>query len=101
MYNDGMSLTAPLHPVLATGTLDIGIVPTMPEYTVAQAAKFLNMSEGCVDDLLNIGVMEYRQDGNKRWIQQDSLFEYESDYRKGRKAMAEITRMAQEMGLYD
>ena len=97
-----MTLTAlPFHSFPATDEPSVILFPAQPECTVAQAADILGMSEGCVNELLDDDVIEYRQNGDKRMIQRDSLLEFSEDYREGREVMTEITRMAQEMGLYD
>ena len=95
------TIVAPSHSFLATGKRDSDLFPVISEYTVAQAAQILDMSEGCVEELLDDNVIEYRQNGDERFVQRDSLLEFNADYQEGREAMAEITRMAQEMGLYD
>ena len=97
-----MTLTVlPSHPFLATSEPDIDLFPTMSECTVAQAAQILDMSEGCVEELLDDNVIEYRQIGDERLVQRDSLQEFNTDYREGLKVLAEITLEWQEMGLYD
>jgi len=97
-----MTLTAlPSHPFLATSKPDIDLFPVSSECTVAQAAKILDMSEGCVNELLDDSVIAYRQIGDERLVQRDSLQEFESRYRRRLKALAEITREWQEMGLYE
>ena len=96
-----MSLTAPLSSVLATGAMDIGMVPTMSEYTVAQAAKCLRMSEHHLNNLLNAGYIAFRQENGERLVQLDSMLEYEQWIERRHEAFNEFIRMNQEMGLYD
>ena len=96
-----MSLTAPLPSVLTTGALDIGIVPTVSEYTVAQAAEFLNMSERHLNDLLNAGYISSRQENGERLVPLDSMLEYEQWIERRHEACDELMRMFQEMGLSD
>jgi len=97
-----MSLAiTPSSPFLTTGEQDVGLFPTASEYTVAQAAKFLNMSEECVSELLRDEIITSRLVNGERLVQWDSLQEFEAEYREGREFMAEITQWAQEMGLYD
>ena len=96
-----MSLTiAPSSPFLATGD-SAAFVHAPAEYTVAQAAEFLDVSEDCVDGLLDLGVLEYRQDGGHRLINRDELFGYAQRWARRRAALDEMVRMNQEMGLYD
>jgi len=71
------------------------------ELTVAQAAALIDMSEDCVDSLLNINVLKYRKDGERRLIDRDSLLEYKQRYERRGVWLAEMCRMNQEMGLYD
>ena len=96
-----MSLTTTsLSTFLATdGSAGIVYAPT--ECTVAQAAEFLDVSEDCVDGLLDLGVLEYRQDGGHRLINRDELFGYAQRWARRRAALDEMVRMNQEMGLYD
>ena len=101
------TLTAiPSSPFLAsqslrTESLHTDSFPTVSECTVAQAAKILDMSEGCVNELLRDKIIASRIVNGKRLVQQDSLMAFEAEYREGREAMADITRWSQEMGLYD
>ena len=87
--------------LMGTDDQDVGLFPTSSEWTVSQAAKLLDMSEACVNNLLDLGILEFRQDGGRRLLQGDRLLEYEADYRDKKEAMAEITQWTQEMGLYD
>ena len=97
-----MTFTAiPSQPFLATNDLNVGLCPVSSELTVAQAAQFLDMSEGCVNELLRDEIITSRLTEGKRLIQWDSLLKFRAEYRVGREAMAEITRWSQEMGLYD
>ena len=96
-----MTLTATLSPLTATGGQDIGLFPLSSELTVAQAAKILDMTEACVNEFLDAGVIESRWDTVERWVQQDSLLAFDSRYRKRCATLAEITREWQELGIYD
>jgi len=96
-----MSLAITPTPFLATDGQNLGLFSMPSELTVAQAAKFLDMSEGCVNEFLDDEIIAFRLVNDERWVQRDSLLEFEADYREGREFMAEITQMAQEMGLYD
>ena len=88
------------HSFLATDE-PVGIVHTQSEYTVAQAAELLDMSEGCVDELLKIGVLIFSQDSDRRFIQRNRLLEYDRDRKFRHAGLLEIIRMDEEMGLYD
>ena len=77
------------------------VVPTVSELTVPQAAKFLGLREGHVLEMLHSNIIESRQVGDQTMVQRDSLVKFEQQFKKGRAAVAEMTRLAQEMGLYD
>jgi len=95
------TIVTPSHSFLVTGKRDNDLFPAISEYTVVQAAQILDMSEGCVNELLDDNVIEYRQSGNERLVQRDSLLEFNTDYREGLRVLAEITQEWQEMGLCD
>ena len=96
-----MSLTiASPSPFLATGD-SAGFVRAPTECTVTQTAEFLDVSEDCVDGLLDLGVLEYRQDGGHRLINRDELFGYAQRRERKYKALEEIVRLSEEMELYD
>ena len=93
--------TTSSHPYATPGGQGFGLLPRLAECAVSEAARFLDMSEGCINGLLVDGLITHRLENGERLVQWDSLLEFESEYREQRKAMAEITRTAQEMGLYD
>ncbi|MCL2305962.1 MAG: hypothetical protein FWC43_11520 [Planctomycetaceae bacterium] len=97
-----MSLTTlPSSPILAIGEQDFSLFPISSELTVSQAAKMIDVPEGYIDELLKAGFVTFRLKNGERLVQRDSLLEHESEYQRGLKGLAEITRMSQEMGLYD
>ena len=99
---DFMTLTVtPSHSFPATDGQTFDLFPVPSECTVAQAAKFLDMSEGCVEELLEDGIIVSRLKNGERLVHRDSLLEFGTDYREGLAILAEITRESQEMGLYD
>ena len=71
------------------------------ELTVAQAAKILDMSVACVNSFLNDRTIESRWENGVRLILPDSFWEFASDYRAKLEALAELSQLAQEMGMYD
>jgi len=89
------------HSFLKTHTQTIDLFPMPSELTVAQAAALLDMSEAAVNDMLKIGILEYRQDGGQRLIDRDKLLEYKEECEYKRAGVIEIMRLDQEMGLYD
>ena len=93
-----MTLTVPVsHSFLPTADL----LPPVSEWTVAQAAEFLEMSEECLNELVDFGVIEYREDNGCRLINHDFLIEYSQRRKRRRAGLDEMVRMNQEMGLYD
>jgi len=96
-----MSLTAPLHPVLATDVLDVSVLPVSSEYTVAQAARLLHTSERHLNDLLDAERIVSRLENGLRLVRLDSLQEFEQWRERGHVAVDRMIRMNQEMGLYD
>jgi len=95
-----MSLTAtPSYP--STGSRSVDLFQPPSELTIAQAAAFLDMSEACVDGLLVLGAIQYREDGGRRLIRRADLIEYEQDCRRMHKGLLEIVRLSEEMELYD
>ena len=69
-----MTLTAtPTYSFLQTEGQSIPLFPSAPELTVAQAAKFLDGSEGLINELLDDELIAFRLVKGKRLVQQDSL----------------------------
>jgi excisionase family DNA binding protein len=101
VYNAGMSLTALSPTVLSTDVADINSFPMSSELTVAQAAAVLDVPEGYVDELIEDNLIEYRQEGNKRWIDCDGLLAYKEKRERGHAALDELLRMFHEAGLSD
>lgn len=77
------------------------VVSASPEWTIHEAAVFLGTSEECVNELLNHGVIEYRQDAERRLVMRHSLLAYDQRLKKGQTAMNEVVRLSEEIGLYD
>ena len=97
-----MALTIPPPTsFLTTAEPNIGVLSMVTECTIAQAAKILDMSEGCVNELLRDETILSRQINGERLVQMDSLLAFEMEYREGLETLAEITRLSQEMGFYD
>ena len=80
---------------------DVRVPPPQAEVSVAQAAKFLDMSEDCVEELLGLGRIEYRQDGDQSMIDRDSLLAFGQRRARRHASLDKIVRMSEEMGLYD
>jgi excisionase family DNA binding protein len=101
MYNEEMSLTAPLHSALTTDVLDVAMVPASTELTVTQAARLLRTSEGYVNEMLNAGHIPFHTDCGERLIQWNNLWKFEKEQTWVREGLEEIVRLSEEMGLYD
>jgi len=92
--------TTPVSPFLAADGY-AGMVYAPTECTVAQAAKFLDMSENCVDELLNFGVLEFKEKNGERLLLWNPLLEYKQRWAFRQAGVDEMVCMNQEMGLYD
>lgn len=80
----------------------VTIVPLNKELTTQEAADILNVSRPYLVKLLEQGDIPFVRTGTHRRIQFIDLMNYKK-YRdeKRRKGLAELTRLSQEMGLYD
>ena len=97
-----MTFTTTLSPPMSiTGGQDIGIFPVPSELTVAQAARILDMSEACLDDMLDDGIIESHWVNGIRLVQEDSLLAFDTRYREGCAVLAELAQWGQEVGDYD
>ena len=109
LYNDDvvfiakiMDMTFTAMPsLLMPDVQDIDMFPSVSELTVAQAAKFLDGTEGLVDELLHAGLITSRLKNGVRLIAWDSLQNYAQEENRKDAAFAEMVRENQEMGLYD
>lgn len=96
-----MSVIAAPHTFSTTNSQDIGILPTVSELTIAQAAEIIDMSEACVNSWLNLGRIAFRLENGERLIQLDDLLEFERDWKRRLAAADELFSMFREMGLSD
>ena len=85
----------------ATAGLDVGLSSVVSECTVAQAAKFLDISECHLNDLLDNNLIASRQENDERLVQWGSILDYQQMRARRRAGLAQIVRWDQEMGLYD
>ena len=93
--------TIPPSPFLTTTGQDVEVLSASTEYTVAQAAKFLHVSERHLNRLLDAGRIVFRQEGSERMVLQSSLLDYEQWRERGHAALDRMMQWNQEMGLYN
>jgi len=80
---------------------DRDLFPASSELTVAQAAALLDVSEAYINELLNIDVLEYRQEGEQRLLDRDKFLEFKKWKDSTSAWLTEEAQWNQEMGLYD
>ena len=76
-----MTFTSP-HPFTMMGGQDIGLLPTLPELTVAQAAELLLVSESFMLTLLDSGEISCQNIGNQRYIKSVDLFAFKAKQKR-------------------
>ena len=97
-----MSIVAPIsHPFLKEEEQAFFVIPARTELTVAQVADIIESSESSVLELVDLGELKGRWDGNRYLIDRDSLRKYEEDCRRIDEGLNEMVRFHQEMGWYD
>ena len=77
------------------------VIESFHDFTIAQAAVLLDMHEGCIHELIEIGSLPCKLEGSQRLINRDRLLEYKDKRERRRAFLNEMVRMDQEMGLYD
>jgi len=92
---------APPRSFTAPASQDVGSFSVSSEYSLSEAAEILDMSEDCLNDLIKIGVFEYREENGKRFILQSRIHEFDEKQKRIEIGLNEIVRWDQEMGLYD
>jgi excisionase family DNA binding protein len=81
---------------------EAALQPLPAEMTLAQAAEFLNVSHLHLVKLLRRGEVPCQKVGKRRRIPTAALVEYrEKLFEQAKKGLAEMTRLSQELGLYD
>jgi excisionase family DNA binding protein len=80
-----------------------GLLQPLPaELTTTQAAEFLDVSRPFVVKLTKRGDLPYRLVGKHRRIPSAALVQYrEKMFQRGQEAADEMTRISQELGLYE
>lgn len=80
----------------------ISIVPINKELTTQEAADILNVSRPYFVKLLEEGKIPFSEVGTHRRVRLSDLLEYKKVRdEKRRKGLEELTRLSQELGLYD
>lgn len=78
------------------------VVPVDKELTSQQAADLLNVSRPYIIKLLEEGTIPFVKTGTHRRVQLGDLLRYKQERdAQRREALAALTRLSQEMGLYD
>ena len=96
-----MSLTTtPVSPFLATEGY-AGMVYASTECTVAQAAEFLDVSEGFVNELLKSEQILFRLENGEHKIEWSSLRVYRQKRERRNADAVKLFHFFQEMGLSD
>ena len=80
---------------------DVALFPMPSELTIAQAAKYLDGTEGLVKELLEDGLIKYRLKNGEHLVQWDSLVKYQQEWERGHAALDELFRMFYEAGMSD
>jgi len=80
----------------------VTILPVDAELTTQQAADLLNVSRPHLVKMLEQGDLPFHKVGTRRRIRLHDLLGYQNAHRaRQRTALAELTREAQDLGLYD
>ncbi|GER89001.1 hypothetical protein KDW_31630 [Dictyobacter vulcani] len=80
----------------------VSIIPVTKELTTQEAADFLNVSRPFLIKLLEEGKMPFSKVGTHRRIRFSDVLAYKKSQAKVRKrGLAEMTRIAEDEGVYD
>lgn len=88
-------------PILSQGDA-VAVVPIHKDLTTRQAADLLNVSRPFLIKLLDEGEIPYTKVGTHRRIRLQDVAAYKADrdVKRG-EALAQLTRMSQDLGLYE
>lgn len=79
----------------------VSVFPVHAEFTVHEAAKFLQVPEPYLAELLDSEVIPFRRSGNDRLMTLGNLMEFAQETKQMQEGLDEIVQLSQEMGLYD
>jgi len=97
-----MSVTAaPPQTFSTTSSRSIDLSPAVSELTVAQAARFLDGTDGLIGELLDAGLIASRMEDGEHLIQWDSLVDFAEEEERRNAAADSLFRFFEEMGLSD
>ena len=95
-----MTLTATPSLLMPHGQ-DFDIFPVVSELTTAQAAKYLDGTEGLVNELLEDGLIKCRLENGECLVQWDSLVEYQQKWERRMAEADKLFTMFREAGMSD
>jgi excisionase family DNA binding protein len=80
----------------------VTILPISKDLTTQEAADILNVSRPYLIKLLEEGAIPFTKTGSHRRVPLADLLAYKQQWKtRRRKALAELTQLSQDMGLYD
>lgn len=93
---DAVDLFTQVLALMANGNA-VTLVPVHAELTTQQAADMLNISRPFLVGLLDDGEIPFRMVGTHRRVRAEDVIEYQqASYEKSKKALDELSRIAQE-----
>lgn len=81
--------------------VEVWLVPRQREVTPQQAAGILGVSRQYLTRVMDAGYLPFRRVGSHRRIAVADLLAYQRERVARREALKEITRLSDELGLYD
>ncbi len=84
------------------GRLRVTVASVQAELTICEAAQLLGISRTHVVKLLEEGAMRCRLVGTHRWVRLVDVLDYrDRQDERSRRAIDELTRQAEDLGLYN